>query len=175
MRSVGSIRRSSVHPSIRLSHYSLAAPASLLLSAVPAGDISRQRRAPSISGGATARRSAANASSVTLTADVGSWTLFVDACIAQQLSHASVRPVRYRSPSVQYDAMQSSAPHPVDVLATYLGDMCAGWPACMSIHSPVHSHLPARPTRESEAASRLAWLTCIPAFFLLAAGMPNAK
>ena len=50
------------------SHHSHAAAAGLLLSAVPAGDIDRQRRAPS-SSGATARRSAANADSVMLTTE----------------------------------------------------------------------------------------------------------
>jgi len=62
--------RLSVCPAIRPPH---TASEGLLLSAVPRGDIGRQlggRRAPSKSG-AAARRSAANASSVTLTADVG--------------------------------------------------------------------------------------------------------
>jgi len=52
-----------------LSHYSTTAAAGLLLSAVWVGDIDRQRRP---SGVQDQRRSAANASSVTLTADVGS-------------------------------------------------------------------------------------------------------
>jgi len=72
--------RSCVRPSGRLSVRPIIRPqpqraAGLLLSAVQAGYIDRQRRAPTSSGAAAraaARRSAANASSVTFTVDVGS-------------------------------------------------------------------------------------------------------
>ena len=62
-----------VRPSVCVSHRSTAAgwTAGLLLSAVLAGDVDRQRRAPALSSnGAAARRSAANAGSAVLTADV---------------------------------------------------------------------------------------------------------
>jgi len=58
------MKRSSVRLSVRLSHHSTRRAAGLLLSAVRAGDIDRQRQAP---GAQQQRRSAANASSVTLT------------------------------------------------------------------------------------------------------------
>ena len=65
-----------VRPSVRLSVCPIIRPqqrcaAGLLLSTVRAGDIDRQRRAPApSSNGAAARRSAANAGSVMLTAEL---------------------------------------------------------------------------------------------------------
>ena len=65
-RSIGSMKRSSVRPSVRLQCLSQPRRATGLLWA---GDVDRHRRLPG-----DQRRSAANASSVTLTANVGSWT-----------------------------------------------------------------------------------------------------
>jgi len=57
------MKRSSIHPSLSLSHRPTAA-AQQLLSAMRAGDIDRQRRAPVPSStGAAARRSAAKTGS----------------------------------------------------------------------------------------------------------------
>jgi len=58
-------------PSVCLSVPSAAACGGLLLWARRAGVIDRQRRVPSSNGAAAARRSAGNAGSVTLSADVG--------------------------------------------------------------------------------------------------------
>ena len=73
------------HPSVclcvRLSHHSTAAVAGLLLSATQIEDIDRQRQPPGVQQhqrwlqyGAAVWCSSANASSVMLTANVGSWT-----------------------------------------------------------------------------------------------------
>ena len=73
--------RASVRPSVCLSHRStlMRCTAGLLLSVVWAGDIDRKRRAPAPnSNGAAVRRSAANAGSVMLTAELT--TLNTDRC-----------------------------------------------------------------------------------------------
>jgi len=98
----GTVGRPSVWVSVHVSAcLSIIRPqprraAGLLLGAVRAGDINRLRRGPS-SNGAAARRSAANASSVAFTADVGSWThrLVSQVLLARARAHrnesASVR------------------------------------------------------------------------------------
>ena len=104
------VRCPSVHLSVRLSvHHSTASAAGLLLSAVRAGDIDRQQRTyrtPSNNGAAaraTARRSAANAGSAMLTAEL------TDLCLSSNVDLSHTLRISYMQVGVELLLASSSA------------------------------------------------------------------